>query len=145
MLHSGCLKGRVLVVWSGNWIKIISVRKRKTTKEQLNKYTCNNVKNIPQPFCCHPVRKSSVYFQNTIQIYYLTTLKVWHISVCVGGASGCCRLEKLLSTNPRRQERAHGPLMIDRFSLLNAELRAEAWAGSASHNCVNAAGKFSSF
>lgn len=145
MLHSGCLKVWVLVVWSRNWIKIISGRKRKTTREQLNKCTCNNFKNIPQPFCCHPVRKSSVYFQNTIQIYCLTTLKVWHISVCVGGASGCCRLEKLLSTNPRRQERAHGPLVINRFSHLNAELRVKAWAGSASRNCVDATGKFFSF
>lgn len=54
------------------------------------------------------------------------TLNVLCTSVCVGGESGHCRLEKLLSTNPRRQERAQGPLVIDGFSHLNSEPKAEA-------------------
>lgn len=55
--------------------------------------------------------------------YYL---KRFYTSVCVGEASGHCGLEKLQSTNPRRQERAQGPLVIDRFSHLNAVPKAEA-------------------
>lgn len=65
-----CPKDRFLVVSSLNWIKMVSVSKRKIKKEPLKKHTCNCIKNTPQRFCSHPIRKSCVYFQTQLKVFY---------------------------------------------------------------------------